>query len=99
MFNLLYNKKNEYRLIENIYILKEKHNEELYKYFRNRFYEKLNEGRERKIYEEASKFITAIGKLEKGEELVLKVIEELRQSEFSKRTALFEEIENAIHKY
>ena len=46
-----------------------------------------------------NKFQLSIIKLEKGEELVLNVIEELRQSEFSKRSALFEEIENAIHKY
>ena len=97
LFNLLYNKENEYRLIENIEFLKEKYNEELYKYFKENFYKKIEEGKQRKIYEEASRYIKAICKLNQGEVLVNKIIKELQESEYSKRSALFEEIYKVIN--
>ncbi|MFR8103784.1 MAG: SWIM zinc finger family protein [Clostridia bacterium] len=97
LFTLLYNKENEYRLIENIEVLKEKYNGELYKYFRERFYEKLKEGKQRKIYEDASRYIRAIYKLNQGEMFINKIIKELQESEYTKRSALFEEVYKAIN--
>lgn len=97
LFNLLYNKENEYRLIENIKILDEKYNKELYQYFKECFYKKITEGKQRKIYEDASKYIKAIYKLGQGELLVNTIIKELQESKYSNRPALFEEIYKAIN--
>lgn len=97
LFTLLYNKENEYRLIQNVEFLKEKYTKELYKYFSERFYETLEKGKQRKIYEEASKFIRPICQLDDGKMLVNNIIKELKESEYCNRPALFEEIEKVIN--
>lgn len=96
LFTLLYNKENEYRLIQNVEFLKEKYTKEIYHYFKNRFYETLENGKQRKIYQEASKFIRPICKLYDGKILVNNIIKELKESEYCNRPALFEEIEKVI---
>lgn len=96
LFNLLYKKENEYRLLANVELLKDDYNDELLKYFKARFYEILSNEKSRENYKKASVFITAINKLNNGELLVNEIILQLKQSEYSKRPALFEEINNSI---
>ena len=99
LFNLLYNKENEYRLIENINFLKENYNKEINQYFKERFYETLKKGKQRKIYEEASRYIRPICKLNDGKILVNNIIKELEKSEYCNRPALFEEIEKVCERH
>ena len=96
LFNLLYKKENEYRLLANVELLKDDYNDEVLKYFKERFYEILSNEKSRENYKKASVFITAINKLNNGELLVNEIILQLKQSEYSKRPALFEEINNSI---
>ena len=95
LFNLLNKKENEYRLLANVEILKNDYHDELLTHFKERFYEVLANEKSRENYKKASIFINAINKLNNGESLVNEIISELKQSEYSKRTALFEEINNA----
>ena len=96
LFKLLYNKDNEHRLIANIELLRNEYNEELLEYLKNRFYEIIKEDKKRQIYHKASFYVGAMYKLNDGERLVNELTEELKQSEYSKRIALFDEINNAI---
>lgn len=99
LFNLLNNKENEFRLIANVDILKEKYNKELYEHFKKSFYKKIDGGKQRKIYEEASKYIGVIYNLNHGEKLVDEIIKQLKESNYSNRPALFEEINKVIKKF
>lgn len=96
LWNLLNDSKYKYLLINNIDLLKNKYNEDLYKYFVNEFYKTLKEGRNREVYNKASKYITAISKLNCGNNLVDNILSELKQSEYQKRSALFDEIDQAL---
>lgn len=98
LFKLLFNKDNEYRLMQNIEFLKDNYNDELLKYFKERFYEVVAIEKSRDNYKKAATYIGAIYKLNDGERLVNELINELKSSEYSKRIALFDEINNAITK-
>lgn len=98
LFKLLFNKDNEYRLMQNIEFLKDNYNDELLKYFKERFYEVVAIEKSRDNYRKAATYIGAIHKLNDGERLVNELINELKSSEYSKRIALFDEINNAITK-
>ena len=56
------------------------------------------EGKSREVYHKASKYITAILKLNKGSELVEKILIDLKNSDYQKRSALFDEINKVIKK-
>lgn len=98
LFKLLFNKDNEYRLMRNVEFLKDNYNDELLKYFKERFYEVVAIEKSRDNYKKAATYIGAIYKLNDGERLVNELINELKSSEYSKRIALFDEINNAITK-
>ena len=85
-----------YLLINNIDLLKNKYNNELYNYFVNEFYNILKEAKSRVVYHKASKYIKAISKLNNGSNLVDNVIINLRQSEYQKCSALFDEIDQTL---
>ena len=72
LWNMLINSNYRYLLSDNIEILKDKYNEELYDHFINEFYNILKLGKNRDIYNKASKNIYAISKLNNGDELVKK---------------------------
>lgn len=92
LFKLLFKKENEYRLMANIDLLKDNYNNELLKYFKERFYEVLAEEKSRQNYKKATTYIGALYKLNDGEKIVNELINELKNSEYSKRIALFDEI-------
>ena len=92
LFKLLFNKQNEHRLIANIEFLKDEYTEELLKYFKNNFYEIISREKNRQAYHKACYYVSAISRLNNGKELVDNLISELRNSEYSKRSALFDEI-------
>lgn len=96
LFKLLFNKDNEYRLMANIEILKDNYNNQLLKYFKDRFYEVVAVEKSRDNYRKAATYIGAINKLNDGEKIVNELISELKNSEYAKRTALFDEIDKAI---
>ena len=73
-------------------------NDELLKYFKERFYEVVAIEKSRDNYKKAATYIGTIYKLNDGERLVNELINELKSSEYSKRIALFDEINNAITK-
>ena len=98
LFKLLFNKDNEYRLMQNIEFLKDNYNDELLKYFKERFYEVVAIEKSRDNYKKAATYIGAIHKLNDGERLVNELINELKSSEYSKRIALFDETNKAITK-
>ena len=87
-----------YLLLDNINILKEQYNDELYNHFITEFYNILKMGKNRDIYNKASKYISAISKLNNGEKLVEKILIDLKKSDYQKCSALFDEINNAIYK-
>lgn len=96
LFKLLFNKDNEYRLMTNIEILKDKYNNQMLKYFKDRFFEVVAIEKSRDNYRKAATYIEAIYKLNDGEKIVNELISELNYSEYAKRTALFDEIDKAI---
>lgn len=92
LFKLLLKKENEYRLMANIELLKDNYNNELLKYFKERFYEVLAEEKSRDNYRKAVIYIEALYKLNDGKRIVDGLIKELKNSKYSKRIALFDEI-------
>ena len=84
--------------MQNVEFLKDNYNDELLKYFKERFYEVVAIEKSRDNYKKAATYIGAIYKLNDGERLVNELINELKSSEYSKRIALFDEINNAITK-
>lgn len=96
LFKLLFNKDNEYRLMANIEVLKDNYNNQLLKYFKDRFYEVVAVEKSRDNYRKAATYIGAINKLNDGEKIINELISELKNSEYAKRTALFDEIDKAI---
>lgn len=97
LFKLLFKKENEYRLMANIEYLKDDYNDEILKYLKKRFYEILEVEKSRQNYKKATTYVGAIYKLENGKEVVNELINELKNSEYSKRIALFDEINKAIN--
>lgn len=96
LFKLLLNKENEYRLIANIDNLKDDYNNEILEYLKTRFYEVVEVEKSRENYRKASRYIKGISMLNNGEEAVNSFINELKKSNYSKRTALFDEIYKVI---
>ena len=96
LWNLLNDCKYKYLLINNIDLLKNKYNDDLYNIFVEEFYNILKEGKNREVYHKASEYITAISKLNSGNNLVDKIILDLKQSEYQKCSALFDEIDQAL---
>lgn len=96
LWNLLNNSKYQYKLIDNIDVLKDKYNKELYNYFINEFYDTLKEGKNRDVYHEASKYLKAISKLNDGQEYISNIINDLKNSDYQKCVALFDEINKAL---
>ena len=88
------NTKNDF--IYNIEYLKDKYSIELYNQFKNSFYEMIHENKKREVYREATKYLVAISKLKNGKEMIKQIMNELNNSEYKKRTALFDEIKNAL---
>ena len=93
---MLINSNYRYLLSDNIEILKDKYNEELYDYFINEFYNILKLGKNRDIYNKASKNIYAISKLNNGDELVKKILIDLKKSDYQNCSALFDEINKLL---
>jgi len=98
LFKLLFNKENEYRLMANTEFLKDNYNNQLLKYFKDRFYEVVALEKSRENYKKAASYVGAMHKLNDGEKIVHELINELKNSEYSKRIALFDEINKAITK-
>lgn len=98
LFKLLFKKENEYRLIANIENLKDDYNNELLTYLKSRFYEVVDAEKSRENYKKATMYVGGINMLNNGEELVNNFINELRNSKYAKRSALFDEIYNTIKK-
>lgn len=76
----------------NIELLKDNYNNQLLKYLKDRFYEVVATEKSRDNYKKAATYVGAIYKLNDGEKIVNELISELKNSEYSKRTALFNEI-------
>lgn len=98
LWNILINSNYRYLLLDNIEILKDKYNDELYNHFINEFYSILKLGKNRDVYNKASKYINAILKLNNGKELVERILVELKKSDYQKCSALFDEINKAVKK-
>lgn len=96
LWNILIDSNYRYLLLDNIDILKDKYNEELYKHFISEFYNILKQGKNRDVYNKASKYIKAISNLNNGKIKVDKILIDLRKSEYQKCSALFDEIRIAI---
>lgn len=96
LWELLIDSNYRYLLLDNIEILKDKYNDELYSHFIKEFYNILKEGKNRDIYHKSSKYIKAISKLNNGKELVEKIIINLKNSDYQKCSALFDEISSAL---
>ena len=96
LFKLLFKQENEYRLMVNIENLKDKYNDKLLKYLKNRFYEVVAIEKSRSNYKKAATYVEAISKLNDGKRFTNELINELRNSEYSKRIALFDEINKVI---
>lgn len=95
LWNLLIDSNYRYLLLDNIDVLKDKYNGELYNHFINEFYSILKEGKNRDVYHKASKYINAISQLNSGQALINKILIDLRKSDYQKCFALFDEIEKA----
>ena len=93
LFKLLFKRENEHRLIANIDNLKEDYNEEILKYLKARFYEVVAMEKSRANYKKAIIYVKGMYKLNDGESIVDELIDELKNSQYSKRTALFDEID------
>lgn len=98
LWNLLVDSKYRYLLLDNIEILKDKYNDELYSHFIQEFYNGLKEGKSRDIYHKSSKYIKAISRLNNGEELAEGVIIDLKNSDYKKCSTLFDEINKVLKK-
>lgn len=98
LWKLLNKDENKYLLVDNVLELKDNYNSELYKYFISEFYETLKIDKKREVYQQAVKYIKAIYKLRDGEHYVEQLISDLRNSEYKKCPALFDEIKNVLHK-
>ncbi len=96
LWNLLINSNYKYLLLDNIGLLKIKYSQELYNHFISEFYNILQQGKNRENYQKASKYISAIFKLNNGNELVENILMDLKKSEYQKCSALFEEINKAL---
>ncbi len=96
LWNLLVDSNYRYLLLNNIDILKNKYNKELYEHFKDEFYSILKEDKNREIYHKASKYIKAMSELNNGDELVRNIINDLKQSDYQKCSALFDEINKAL---
>ena len=96
LWNILINSNYRYLLLDNIEILKDKYNEKLYNHFVNEFYNALKLGKSREVYHKAAKYINAILKLNSGNDLVKKVLIDLKKSDYQRCMALFDEINIAI---
>ena len=96
LFKLLFKQENEYRLMANIENLKDKYNNKLLKYLKNRFYELVAIEKSRSNYKKAATYVEAISRLNDGKRFTNELIDELRNSEYSKRIALFDEINKVI---
>lgn len=98
LWNLLINSNYNYLLLDNVEILRDKYNDELYNHFINNFYDTLKEGKSRDVYNKASTYVKAISKLNNGYEYVNEIISDLKDSDYKRCSALFEEISNSIKK-
>ena len=96
LLKLLLSRENDYRLIENINILKEQYNNEIFTYLKSRFYDIINTEKSRECYSRACYYIKCMKELDNGEKLIDDLINELKSSEYSKRKVLFDEIFNAV---
>ena len=96
LWDILINSNYRYLLLDNIEILKDKYNQELYAHFISEFYNILKLGKSRDIYNKASKYIYAISKLDNGDELVKKILIDLKNSDYQKCSALFDEINKSL---
>ena len=96
LFKLLFKQENEYRLMANIENLKDKYNDKLLKYLKDRFYEVVALEKSRNNYKKAATYVEAISRLNDGKKFVNELVNELRNSEYSKRIALFDEINKVI---
>ena len=96
LWNLLIDSNYRYLLLDNVEILKDKYNDELYSHFIKEFYNTLKEGKSRDIYHKSAKYIKAISKLDNGEELIKKIIIDLKNSDYQKCSALFDEINKVV---
>jgi len=96
LIKLLLKEENERRLFSNIEILKDEYNEELLQYLRKRFFETIDKEKNRDTYHKACYYIEAICKLNNGNILVELLVQELKESEYSNRRALFDEINLVI---
>lgn len=92
LFWRLYDEKDDHHLLVNVDVLKDKYNIELSHYFKDRFYEILVTGNGRKTYAEAARFVEGLLRLNNGTEITELFIKELRNSIYSRKTALFDEI-------
>ncbi len=77
---------------------KDDYNNEILTYLKSRFYEVVESEKSRENYRRASFYVKGISMLNNGEKLTNNFINELKNSKYSKRTALFDEIYNAIIK-
>lgn len=96
LFKLLFKQENEYRLMANIENLKDKYNDKLLKYLKDRFYEVVAIEKSRSNYKKAATYVEAISRLNDGKKFANELVNELRNSEYSKRIALFDEINKVI---
>ena len=96
LFKLLFKQENEYRLMANIENLRDNYNDKLLKYLKTRFYEVVATEKNRNNYKKAATYVGTISRLNNGESLVLELINELKNSGYSKRIALFDEIKKVI---
>ena len=96
LYNLILNSNRKYMFLQYVELLKNNYSKELNDYFYNEFYLTLNIDKKREIYNKAAEYLGAILKLKDGEKLVNNIIEELKQSNFKKCKALFEEIDNIV---
>ncbi len=92
LYELLSKSENAHRLIANTDVLKDHYHDLLLDYFKKQFYACLVNPGNRKTYAEAAQFVEGIFKLNDGPKLVKILIEELSSSDYSRRTALFDEI-------
>lgn len=96
LWNILFNGNYRYLLLDNIEILKDKYSEKLYNHFISEFYNILKLGKSRDIYNKASKYINAISKLNNGNEFVEEILIDLKNSDYQKCSALFDEINKSL---
>jgi hypothetical protein len=96
LLNYLMRTGSDYVLINHIDYLKEDYSDELYKYLRERMYDKLSEGKRREVYREAATYVVGIVKLKDGKRKVEEILSSLRVSKYSKCKLLFDIIENRL---